>query len=109
LRQPARTSAPYDARYLEIVSRLRAARKSSGISQAALAERLGKPQSFVSKIETCERRMDLLEALELCRALGVDIVTIVPAELRLAISATEKPSRKGSSRVRKGNGKGHAG
>lgn len=71
-------SAAHRAEYVEFVTRLRAARKSRRVSQSALGERLGKPQSFVSKVETGERRLDLIEAVEWCRALGVAIEDVLP-------------------------------
>jgi len=43
-----------------------------GLSQRDLAERLGKPRSFVSKVENRERRLDLLEFIAVARGLGVD-------------------------------------
>lgn len=49
-------------------------RKGSGLTQADLAERLGRPQSFVSKYERGERRLDLIEFCDVCRALRVDPV-----------------------------------
>jgi transcriptional regulator with XRE-family HTH domain len=48
------------------------ARKTAGITQAALAEKLGRPQSFVAKYEGRERRLDVAEYLMIARALGVD-------------------------------------
>lgn len=71
-----------DPMYIEIVASLRAAREKMGLSQDELALRLGKPQSFVSKVEACERRLDLLEALALCQALGITLDLIVPSDLR---------------------------
>jgi len=50
------------------------ARKSAGLTQAGLALRLGRPQSFVSKYERGERRLDVIEFCEVCRALGIDPV-----------------------------------
>ena len=48
------------------------ARKSKGLSQAALAEKLGRLQTFVSKYERGERRLDVIEFLEVASALGLD-------------------------------------
>jgi transcriptional regulator with XRE-family HTH domain len=71
-----------DPRYLEIVASFRAAREKVGLSQEELASRLGKPQSFISKVETCERRLDMLETLAVCQALGITLDLIVPSDLR---------------------------
>jgi ribosome-binding protein aMBF1 (putative translation factor) len=70
-----------DPRYLEIVARLRAAREHRGLSQAELATRVGKRQSYIAKVETCERRLDLLEALALCDVLMVSLEAIIPSAL----------------------------
>jgi hypothetical protein len=37
-----------------------------------VAERLGKPQSFVAKVESGERRIDLIDALNICACIGAD-------------------------------------
>lgn len=47
------------------------ARQSKGLTQTEIAARLGKPQSFVSKYENGERRLDVVEFLEVCQALAV--------------------------------------
>lgn len=70
----------HDQRYIETVALLRRARESTGITQRELARRLGRPQSYVSKVETCERRLDYVELLELCRAIGVALDEVTPAE-----------------------------
>ncbi len=54
----ARTRRPEYRRFLE---RLRAARLAAGLSQVEVAARLRKPQSYVSKCESGERRVDVLE------------------------------------------------
>jgi transcriptional regulator with XRE-family HTH domain len=71
-----------DSRYLEVAARLRAARRSLGLSQADLARRLGKPQSYVSKVERCGRRVDVVETIMLCEALGVTLDHILPLDLQ---------------------------
>jgi transcriptional regulator with XRE-family HTH domain len=52
---------------------LRKIREEAGLTQTALAEKLGRPQTFVSKAELGERRMDYLETVEFCRACHVTI------------------------------------
>jgi transcriptional regulator with XRE-family HTH domain len=49
-----------------------AARKSACLTQVGLADRLGRPQSFVSKYERGERRLDVIEFCEVCHALEID-------------------------------------
>jgi transcriptional regulator with XRE-family HTH domain len=74
--------AAHNPQYIAFVSLLRQARRSRGYSQHQLAALLSKPQSYVSKIETCERRIDLIEAVEWCRALELGINDVLPAQLR---------------------------
>jgi transcriptional regulator with XRE-family HTH domain len=50
-------------------------RSEAGLRQADLAERLGKPQSFVSKYENGERRLDLSEVYSICAAFNISFVT----------------------------------
>ena len=66
------------------------ARRRAGLRQIDLADRLGKPQSFVSKFERGERRLDLVEFVIVARAIGVDEMELVrsvakriPARARL--------------------------
>lgn len=48
---------------------MRAAREARGVTQQELARRLGKPQSYVSKAEMGERRLDVVEYLHFMRAI----------------------------------------
>jgi transcriptional regulator with XRE-family HTH domain len=52
-------------------------REKSGLTQVQVAEMLGKPQSFISKYERGERRLDFAEFIELAGMLGIDIVDFV--------------------------------
>ncbi|WP_298963730.1 helix-turn-helix transcriptional regulator [uncultured Roseibium sp.] len=48
------------------------ARKDAGLTQVELGKRLGQRQTFVSKFELGERRLDVAEFIEICRAIGAD-------------------------------------
>jgi transcriptional regulator with XRE-family HTH domain len=48
-------------------------RLDAGLRQADLARKLRQPQSFVSKYESGERRIDVLELREVCKALGISL------------------------------------
>ncbi|MEM7206497.1 MAG: helix-turn-helix transcriptional regulator [Pseudomonadota bacterium] len=59
------------------MEQLRKARKSKKMSQVALSQQLGYHQTYVSKYERSERRIDVLELIEICDALGVSVDEIV--------------------------------
>lgn len=59
------------------------ARLKTGVTQAELAKLLDKPQSFVSKYEKGERRLDVVELITICRVLKVDARKIFNRMLRL--------------------------
>lgn len=59
-------------RYREFVVALRSARLESRMTQTELAKRLGRPQSYVSKVERLERRLDPAEFYDWATALGAD-------------------------------------
>ena len=63
--------------YRALLTLLRRLREEAGLTQVELAERLGRPQSFVSKVEVGERRLDVAELRILTEALGQDIVDVV--------------------------------
>ena len=51
----------YSKDYKEIIERLKTARIEAGLAQQEVAGKLGKPQSYISKIESGERRLDVAE------------------------------------------------
>lgn len=53
------------------------AREAAGMTQQAVADRLGKPQSFVAKYENGERRLDVVEFIEIAQVLDADTVAII--------------------------------
>lgn len=56
---------------------LREAREEAGLTQDMLAERLGQTQSFVSKCERGERRLDIVELREFCQAMDINLERFV--------------------------------
>jgi len=69
-----RTSETQKRKMRELV---RGLREAAGLRQIDLAERLKRPQSFVSKYESGEKTLDFLEVREVCRALDVSMVDFV--------------------------------
>ncbi len=67
----------FDKDYLIFLSLLRRSRKSVGLTQEQLALRLGQSQSFISKCERGERRIDVIELRAFCLAIGVSFPTFV--------------------------------
>ncbi|MEN6334194.1 MAG: helix-turn-helix transcriptional regulator [Phycisphaerales bacterium] len=67
----------YSPEQVELLKLLRDQRVRAGFSQADLAKRLGRSQSFVSKYETGELRLDLIELNMICRALGRSLSSFV--------------------------------
>lgn len=51
---------------------LKEARLAAGLRQIDVAERLEKPQSYVAKVESGERRIDLIETIAYCKSIGID-------------------------------------
>jgi transcriptional regulator with XRE-family HTH domain len=51
---------------------LRQARLRAGLRQVDVSQKLGRPQSFIAKIESGERSIDLIETLSVCRVIGLD-------------------------------------
>ena len=66
------------------------ARKSSGLTQVQLADKLFKPQSFVSKYERGERRLDVVEFFDVAAALGIDAFEFL-RKLEIAQSSALPP------------------
>ncbi len=63
--------------YLLFLQQLRAARQFAGMTQEQVAEQLRQTQSFVSKCERGERRIDVIELRAYCRAIGISFVDFI--------------------------------
>jgi transcriptional regulator with XRE-family HTH domain len=81
--------------------RLRDARERAGLKQTEAAAALGKPQNFVSKCETGQRRIDPIELADFATLYGTTLAALVPVEgtgrgvrSKLVAEATIKPGRK---------------
>lgn len=59
-----------------MIEQLVEARRSQGLSQDVVAQKLGKPQQYVSRYEVGERRLDVVEYLDAASALGIDGLAI---------------------------------
>ncbi|APR52118.1 helix-turn-helix domain-containing protein [Sphingomonas koreensis] len=67
----------HDSRYRWVIEQLIDARKKQTLTQQAVADKLGKPQQFVSRYETGERRLDIFEFMDVATALGVDALALI--------------------------------
>ena len=67
----------YDESYRSLVDAVRAARIAGGVTQQQVADALGKPQSFVAKVEGFERRLDVIEFLRFSKAAGWDPIPAI--------------------------------
>jgi len=83
--------------YQTLLTLLRDLRERAGFTQLALAESLGNTQTFISKIERGERRIDVVEFVEICEALGVDPMVA----FREHLQHRSLPGKRGSKLTRR--------
>ena len=84
--------------YQALLDLLRSWRQAAGLTQSQVGERLGNTQTFISKVERGERRLDVVEFTEWCDALGLS-----PGEALqqfLDVCSRAKRDRKLSSKSR---------
>jgi hypothetical protein len=93
---PGLATTLHDARYRELIGLLVEARKAAGYTQDVLSARLGRPQSYLGKIETFQRRLDALELFDLIRALELPVG---PFCTKAAIAIGAKPPAKRRKRA----------
>jgi transcriptional regulator with XRE-family HTH domain len=67
------------------------ARLDSGLTQTQIAEKLGKPQSYISKYERGERRLDFTEFIDLVDILEIDIASFIQ-RYKSAVTPTKTPN-----------------
>jgi transcriptional regulator with XRE-family HTH domain len=78
-------SEPYEA----VQDLLRELRMAAGLRQSDVADRLNAPQSFVSKYEAGERRLDIIEVRTLCSLFGISLPDFI-ARLEKKLAEREK-------------------
>ena len=66
----------YEEDYKQTIEKLKQARRKAGLTQVTASKKLKKPQSYISKIETSQRRIDIAELKELAKLYKID-----PADL----------------------------
>lgn len=71
---PKSAFSPVYERFRELLIQ---ARKAAGFTQGELAHHLGRPQSYVSKYENGERRLDLIEFIQIAQVLGIDVAAFI--------------------------------
>jgi transcriptional regulator with XRE-family HTH domain len=67
----------FTRRHTQLRKLLTKARKDAGLTQVQLAHRLGRRQAYISRIERGERRIDVVEFLDLAHAIGFDAARFI--------------------------------
>jgi len=80
---------PHDPARRRFRELLREYREEAKLRQEDVAAKLGKPQSFVSKYEAGERRLDMIDTRDICQALGVSLTEFARA-LDSELAVTKK-------------------
>ena len=80
----------FDGAHAQLIEILMAARRRSGLTQAEVAAKVSKDQTFISLIERSQRRVDVLEFIALARAMGEDpqrlfaeVIATVPTSFKI--------------------------
>ena len=68
---------------------LRETRESAGIHQEELSKRLARPISYIGKVETGTRRLDLVELYQIAKVLNVDLVAFIQKFIQNVDSSTK--------------------
>jgi len=63
--------------YKQIIDKLIKARRNADLTQIEVSEKLNKPQSYISKVENCQRRLDAVELKHLAALYGIEASEIL--------------------------------
>lgn len=80
-------ASSFPNRYQQFLRELKAARESRGVTQADINASLGLYRTFMSKAESGERRLDVVELIAVCKVIGID-----PAEFVRRLAKQLEPS-----------------
>ena len=86
---PKPRKSAFEPEYRNIVEQLVARRDELGLTQAQLGERYGEDQSFISRVERLQRRIDVWEFVRFC-----SILQIKPEEILAPLYAREAKNRR---------------
>lgn len=64
----------YEKTYSLLIEKLKAERKLANLTQLQLAELLQRDQSYISKYERSERRLDVIELRDICKAMNISFI-----------------------------------
>lgn len=85
----------YSRQHLAVLKVLRQIREEAGLTQAELASKIEHPQSYVSKYENGERRLNIVDLVVLCEALNVSLTSFAAKlEKELAVPASRRTTGK---------------
>ncbi|MBL8015442.1 MAG: helix-turn-helix transcriptional regulator [Candidatus Doudnabacteria bacterium] len=83
------SKSTFSYEYKMLLAKIKSARASAGMTQGEAAKKLGRNQSFLSKVESGERRLDVVELAELMRVYGAPMDMMLSDILRV-----DKPPKK---------------
>jgi len=92
--QTSMTRSTHHPAYVAFLKMLREERRLNGVTQVELAAKLGNRQTFVSKIENGERRLDVVELLEYLESIGVDSSDFISRLREKLRGVTSRKNRK---------------
>ena len=74
----------HSERYRKLIQSLIKSRKKQGIRQRDLSKRLGQYVTFTSKFETLERRLDIIEFVDVCKSLGENPLELLKSVVNIS-------------------------
>ena len=86
-----RTTTIHDSRYQSVIKRVTELRKSAGLSQKEIAQAIGVSQSDISKVERCERRLDVIELYDVLWVVAHQEQSLFDEYLKEVHEAFRKP------------------